>query len=76
MYFIAGITEKVLKELEIELGYSVIKEDYISAYGAGLHDIYLHPDCILKINDSSLTIDLGGMLYTVRSKDYVSLTVK
>lgn len=74
MYYIQGITVKAMKELERELGYKAIKEDYVNN-DADLHDIYINTDCIIKINDSNLTIDLGGVLYTVKNRDYVALIV-
>ena len=73
-YRVVNIKAETVKELMEYLGDRVIR--CMAWHDDGCLDIDIDPEItILKINGGNLTVDRGGVLYTIMHNDYSSLEV-
>ena len=74
IYKIKNVAIDTAKELAEELGDRVIAS--LTFTDADCVDLEIDPAItILRINDGNITIDRGGVLYTILPSDYSSLVI-
>lgn len=74
IYRIKNVYIDTAKEVLNELGDRVVVR--LTFTDADCVDLYIDPAItILKINDGNLTIDRGGVLYTIPYEDYSSIEI-
>lgn len=74
IYRIKNVYIDTAKELMQVLGDRVITK--LTFTDADCVDLYIDTEItILKINDGNLTIDRGGVLYTIPYNDYSSIVI-
>lgn len=73
-YVIHEVTEQTLTTLQ-NTHPRMINTYFLADSEYSLYNILLNTNCILKINNGALTIDLGYRMVTIDYSDYVSLEI-